>query len=63
MQYVNTEIFPRSIGRSIKKASIIREASDYEDFYIATKEEAEEQIILANTIIKLVEEYINNQKD
>lgn len=49
--YVKTEIFPRSLGRRIAEAEEIRHASDYDDFYIATKEEAEEQIATAEELI------------
>jgi len=53
--YVKTEIFPRTLGRRIAEAEEIRHASDYDDFYIATKEEAEEQIATAKELIQLVE--------
>ena len=46
-QYVKTEIFPREIGRKISKAEEIRHASDYDDFYIASKEKAEEKSVQA----------------
>lgn len=49
--YVKTEIFPRSIGRRISEAEEIRHASDYDDFYIATKAEAEEQIATAKELL------------
>ena len=55
--YVKTEIFPREIGRKIAEAEEIRHASDYDDFYVASREEAVEQIETAGEIIKLVEEY------
>ena len=55
--YVKTEIFPRSLGRRIAEAEEIRHASDYDDFYIATKEEAAEQIATAEEVIKTIEEY------
>ena len=45
-EYVKTEVFPRNIGRRISEAAEIRHASDYDDFYIATKAEAEEQLLL-----------------
>lgn len=35
----------------------IQRKSDYDNFYIATKEEAEEQVEVAEELIKLVEEY------
>ena len=55
--YVKTEIFPRSLGKRIAEAEEIRHASDYDDFYIATREEAQEQIATAEKLIELVERY------
>lgn len=60
-QYVKTEIFPRSMGRKIGEAEEIRHASDYDDFYIASKEEAERQVEVADEFIRMVEEYINQR--
>ena len=37
--YVKTSIFPREMGRKIGQAEEICHASDYDDFYIASKEE------------------------
>ena len=51
------EIFPRAFGRRIAQAEEIRHASDYDDFYIATKEKADEQIETAKELIDLVEVY------
>ena len=48
---VKTEIIPKTFGRRIARAEEIRHASDYDDFYIATKEKAEEQIITARELI------------
>ena len=56
-EYIKTEIFPRRIGRQIASAEEIRHASDYDDFYIATKSEAEEQVALAKEFIEMVENY------
>lgn len=53
-QYIKTEIFPRKIGRKISKAEEIRHASDYDDFYIASKSEADNLISIANEFIKTV---------
>lgn len=55
--YVKTEIFPKIYGRKIAWAEEIRHASDYDDFYIATKEKAEEQIITARELIRQIEEH------
>ena len=56
--YVKTSVFPREMGRKIGQAEEIRHASDYDDFYIATREEAEEQIETGKQLLELIEEYI-----
>jgi uncharacterized protein (UPF0332 family) len=56
-KYVKTGIFPKDMGRRIAEAEEIRHASDYDDFYIASKDETEEQIVLADELIELVEKY------
>lgn len=45
------------MGRKIGEAEEIRHASDYDDFYIASREEAERQITVADEFIQLVERY------
>lgn len=59
--YVNTEIFPKTIGRKISKASQIREDSDYDDKFIADKLQTELQIQTATELLQLVENYINEK--
>ena len=59
--YVKTEVFSRKIGRKINEAEEIRHASDYDDFYIASQEESERQISVANEFIQLVEKYCISQ--
>lgn len=56
--YVNTNIFPRKIGRKIANASTVREDSDYDDEYIVKQEDTLEQIETAKELMKLVEDYI-----
>lgn len=58
--YVKTEVFPKTFGRKIAQAEEIRHASDYDDFYIATKEQAEEQTATARELIRLVEMYCDS---
>ena len=55
--YVKTEIFPREMGRKIGEAEEIRHASDYDDFYIASREESERQVAVAEEFILLAEKY------
>lgn len=59
--YVKTEIFPRELGRKICEAEEIRHASDYDDFYIASREEAERQIAVADEFIQRIEKYCKEQ--
>lgn len=56
-EYVKTEIFPREIGRKIGETEEIRHASDYDDFYIASREESERLAIVAEEFIQMAEEY------
>ncbi len=57
-EYVATEKFPRELGRKIGNLKQIREESDYDDFYIASKEEAEDQIKTAELVLQNVKEYL-----
>ena len=57
-EYVATEKFPRELGRKIGSLKQIREESDYDDFYIASKEEAEDQIKTAELVLQSVKEYL-----
>lgn len=60
--YINTEVFPRKMGRKIIDASNIREDSDYDDEFVVDKEKTLKQIQTAEELIELVEEYILNVK-
>lgn len=57
--FVKTGIFPKEIGRKVSEMEEIRHASDYDDFYIASKEESVRQIAVADELIQLVEKYIS----
>lgn len=59
--YVKTKIFPREIGRKVGEVEEIRHASDYDDFYLASREETERQIAVADELIQLVETYCMSQ--
>lgn len=59
--YVKTGIFSREIGRKISEAEEIRHASDYDDFYIANREESERQVAVADEFIQMVEKYCEEQ--
>ena len=56
--YVHTGMFPSEIGRKIARLEVIRHKSDYDDFYIASRDEAEQQILIAEQVYELVKAYI-----
>ncbi len=60
--YVATEIFPKELGRRVVKAEEIRHASDYDTFYIASKEVTVQQVKTAEYLITLVTEYYEQCK-
>lgn len=60
-EFVATEIFPRTIGRKISMLALVREQSDYNDFYIASSAESQQQVEIAEELIKLVAEYLKRQ--
>lgn len=55
--YVKTKIFPREIGRKVSEVEEIRHASDYDDFYLASRDETKRQIAVADELVQLVEGY------
>lgn len=59
--YVNTEIFPKSMGRRIARANQVREDSDYDDEFTVNPDNTLVQIQTAEDLIILVEEYINDK--
>ena len=58
-EYVDKEIFPREIGRKLGTLQRVREKSDYDDFYIASREKAEEQFQTAELVIGEVKKYLD----
>lgn len=59
--YVATDVFTKEIGRKIARLQQKREKSDYDDFYIASKEETIEQLEYAKTVICEIEKYLDKQ--
>lgn len=59
--YVAKEIFPKELGRKISMLKQLREKSDYDDFYLASKEEAKEQIDTAKGLFCEIKLYLKNK--
>ena len=57
-RYIKTGIFPIEVSGMIGSASTIRNASDYDDMFIASRSETAEQVENAETIYHLVKEYL-----
>lgn len=60
--FIKTGIFAKETSKIIKSASIMKEQSDYLDFFIASKQDAEEQIERAKQFIEAVEKYLKDKK-
>lgn len=59
--YVATEIFEKKLGRMLSNLQQTRETSDYDDFFIASKEDAEIQCKNAESIIEAVKRYLRDK--
>ena len=60
--FLKTEIIDRGMAKIIKESSYLREKSDYDDFYIASKDEAEKQLEKAREFVSAVQEYMSQVK-
>lgn len=61
-EYLKTEILDRELAVVIKESSLYREKSDYDDFYAASRMEAEEQLENAKYFVHKIEEYMGGIK-
>lgn len=59
--YIKTGIFEKRFYKMINDAGFIRNESDYSDFYIATKEEAEDQTSNSKEFFDTVAIYIEQK--
>ena len=58
---VKTGHFPKETSKLIGSASSMREHADYEDFYIASRQDAEEQLRHAEWFLAKVADYLLEQ--
>ena len=59
--YIKTKRLDRVLSDIIGKASIVRNKSDYEDFYISSKGEAVDQVSDAKVFIAAIEVYLEGR--
>ncbi len=62
-EYLKTKILDRKLADIIKDSSLCREKSDYDDFYVAGRTEAEEQLKNAEHFVQQIEEYVESYKN
>ena len=60
-RYLKTEILDRKLSATISQAFEVRNASDYDDFYIVSREDVDLQIDKAIQFIITIEEYLAAQ--
>ena len=58
--YVKSGVFDKEFSYAIKNAFLVRQESDYEDFYVVSKAEALEQLENAKKFVAAVEKYISS---
>ncbi len=63
MNYLKTEILPRDYGKLIANASLIRNRSDYEDFYICSIEDTQKLVAGAEDFLHSINEYLQRKYD
>ena len=60
--YVKEGVFTKELSKIIRMASENREKADYLDFFIASKEEAERQILRAEEFVDAIKMYLESEK-
>lgn len=59
--YVKTGIFDKTISKLIDTAFRLREKADYQDFFVVSRDQAEEQINKAKEVIKTISPYLQSK--
>lgn len=61
-KYIKEGVFPTEMSKMIGSAFMIRNASDYDDMFLASKSETEEQIRNAEYIWQTLAEYVEQKQ-
>lgn len=61
-EFIKTEIFDRKYSKYLQQAFQIRNSCDYDDFFIISKQDAEEQYERAAELLAVIEKYIKESK-
>lgn len=60
-EYIKTGIFDKAFSKYLQTAFQIRNNCDYDDFFIASRQDAEEQYQRAEIMLEAVRKYIENR--
>lgn len=61
LHYVKTNVFKSETSRIIRLASMLREKSDYEDFYTPDEQDTKELLPLVKDFLEDVEKYLKEK--
>ena len=59
--YVKAGVFDKDFSKMIDSAFRLREKADYQDFFVVSVEEAQDQMDKAEKILSVVEEYVKSK--
>jgi hypothetical protein len=62
-EYIKTGIFDKIFSQILKEAAMIRDKSDYNDFFIVSKDEAKQQIDNAEKFLTEIRKYLESKLD
>ena len=62
-EYIKTEFFDRKYSKYLQQAFQIRNSCDYDDFFIVSKQDAEEQYERAAEMLVVIKDYIRELKN
>ena len=57
-EYLKSGILEKSLSVIIKNSAFLREKSDYDDFFIASRKDAEKQLEDANDFVMVIEQFL-----
>ena len=59
--FVHSGDFPKEISRKISRVQEVRHASDYDDFYIVSVDDAKEQVETAKEVVEMADKYLQKK--
>lgn len=57
-KYIKTGVFDKKFSRVLQDAFEVRQEADYEDFFVISKQETEEQIENVTELVMTVQQYV-----